>query len=353
MIEETPPSGPLSPSRPPAHKTPWPLLGVGVSLAFVTVVGVVGWRLLSELRRLRGEQVTLEQQGAVAQQQMHMLEQRYTALAQEHQQLGTDRNNLLEQAKRAIQGRDQAEKEHQLLEQVFRNADAERLSARDQLRAIEEEHAQLLQNQTALLGERAALQQQLENVRTRTEEKRLKGALTKEQHERKALAENLRQTQSLAGRLKAERSHVDKELVSLQKRLDAVQQQHAKLLGEHRTLKKQSEQVPGNVTKLAREHERLVKDLADTHYNMGVMFGKRRDYARAATGFRRVVELRPEDAEAHYNLGVIYAEHLPDREKAIAFFRKYLAVNPSGSDASYAKQYIATWQAWEAKERLE
>jgi tetratricopeptide (TPR) repeat protein len=69
--------------------------------------------------------------------------------------------------------------------------------------------------------------------------------------------------------------------------------------------------------------------------------------------FQKVVELRPEDGDAYYNLGVIYAEHLPDRERAMANFRRYLQLKPGADDATWVKQYIASWQAWEGKERLE
>jgi len=136
-------------------------------------------------------------------------------------------------------------------------------------------------------------------------------------------------------------------------RLTPLEEKYAKLLLDHRTLKQQSSKIPGNVTEIAREHQRLLKDLADTHYNMGVNFAKRKDYPRAAIEFRKTIELRPDDADAHYNLGVIYAEHVPDRERALTFFRKYLTIKPRGESANWAKHYIATWQAWEGKERLE
>jgi Flp pilus assembly protein TadD len=104
---------------------------------------------------------------------------------------------------------------------------------------------------------------------------------------------------------------------------------------------------------MAREHERLLREVADTHYNMGALFSAKNDYSRAAKEFQKVVELKPDDGDAYYNLGVIYAEHLPDRDKATVFFRKYLQLNPHAKDASWVKQYIASWRAWEAKERLE
>jgi tetratricopeptide (TPR) repeat protein len=111
--------------------------------------------------------------------------------------------------------------------------------------------------------------------------------------------------------------------------------------------------MPQNVTKIAKEHERLLKENADMHYNLGVLFSQNKQFERASVEFRKVIELRPDDADAHYNLGLIHAEHLPDREKALSHFRRYLALNPRGKDSNWVQQYIASWQAWGAKERLE
>ena len=36
-----------------------------------------------------------------------------------------------------------------------------------------------------------------------------------------------------------------------------------------------------------------MQDLADTHYNMGVMFSKKRNYGRAAKEFRQVIDPHP------------------------------------------------------------
>ena len=118
-------------------------------------------------------------------------------------------------------------------------------------------------------------------------------------------------------------------------------------------LKRQNTMIPSDVSQLAREHQRLLKESADMHYNLGVLFSQQKEFQRAEIEFRKTIELRPDDADAHYNLGVIYAEHVPNKEKAMANFRRYLQLTPRASDASWVKQYIASQQAWEAKEFLE
>ena len=122
---------------------------------------------------------------------------------------------------------------------------------------------------------------------------------------------------------------------------------------ENATLRKQAQKVPQEVSKLAKQHERLIDETAALHYNLGVFFSQQKQFGRAAQEFRRTIELNPGDADAHYNLGVIYAEHLPNRKKAIDCFRKYLSLDPNAQDANWVRQTIAGWQAWEGKERLE
>ena len=107
------------------------------------------------------------------------------------------------------------------------------------------------------------------------------------------------------------------------------------------------------MTSLASDHERLVKDLADTHYNMGAMFAKDQVYPRAVKEFEQVVQIKLEDADAHYNLGLIYSEHLPDRSKALEAFRRYLEIDPGAKAANWVRQYIASWRASEANSSLE
>ena len=331
-------------------------VGVGLLLGG----GLIGWRLSRELRRLRTQQATAaqrtvsaEERSRAAEQQRQELQQKYEELSRQYQQLSVDRDNLFTQAKRGVEVREHAEAEREQLEQGFQQAARERLEFKQRVIDLEEGRGRLLADNDALLKERDRLQSGLAKAKSRSEEKRLKDVIAKEERERRQLAERLQKTQQEASRFKAGKGKAEQDVTALRRQLEPLQEKYAKLLSDYRTVKRKTERMPGNVTDLAREHERLIHELADTHYNMGVALTKRNDYVRAANEFRKTIELRPDDPEAHYNLGVIYAEHLPDRERAIAFFRKYLAINPKGESANWARQYIATWQAWEAKERLE
>jgi len=93
--------------------------------------------------------------------------------------------------------------------------------------------------------------------------------------------------------------------------------------------------------------DRLFKENAVLHYNLGVFYLQRQEYNTAITEFEKVLELNPNDAATHYNLGLIYADYLNNKAKAILHFKRYLAIEPNDKDAERAKKYILTWEKWE------
>ena len=337
--------------------TTWREVVIVIAVGLVAVGGVSAWRVAGELRRLRSERVTLERRDVLAEGQMKQLQDAQAQLTHNLQQVAVDRDNLLAQMKNIAQAQQDAETQKQLFEDMFQKAEAERLILLGRLAPLEAQQQELLKDREFLTNERLALQQSVntlqDRVQKRTEEKRLKQQLAEAEQGRKKLEAALSENQRKLDRMSQERAAIAQDFTKLQQRYDPLQERYAKLLFDNKTLKKKVERLPGDVTDLTREHERLIKDLADTHYNMGVMFSKKRDFARAVAEFQKVVELKPDDADAYYNLGVIYAEHLPDRERAMTVLRRYLALSPDGAQANWAQQYIATWKAWEAKERLE
>ncbi len=289
-----------------------------------------------------------------------------------------DRDNVLANIKQLEQERGEliaAKKITTFYEETAKRVSLERRALQDELEALERRYAELRDTSETLQQGRDALKRQIEERTSkggeRAGEKRLQEALAKAQQgrqeeQRRHREEGRRQTEELAARRRAEReaqrqtkelearlATQQREMSTLQGRFASLEERYAGVLSEHRALQHQAKQIPANVTTIAREHERLLKDLADTHYNMGVLFSEKHDHGRAVKEFHKVIELKPDDAEAHYNLGVIYAEHLPDRQKALTYFRRYLQLKPQAGDANWVKQYIASWQAWEAKERLD
>ncbi len=343
-----------------AGRISWRLLSL-VLIAGVTVTGAAaGWKLFSELRSLETQRTTLEERGVTAEQHLVELEQKHTALSQERQQLATDRDNLLAQTTRANNERNEHVTVVALYEGVLRRVGQENQALKINANAmkqkqeeLEKAYDQLLSDQERLVQEQEQLRTQLVELQSKPMDARTKQQLVKEQEQHRkdlaALQEARKQLKDVQGR----QAKNEEQLPQLHSRLEVLQEKYAKLLTENKLLKHRASRVPKDVTIIAREHEQLLKELADTHYNMGVIFSDKNDYVRAAKEFQKVLELKPDDAESQYNLGVIYAEHLPDREKATKYFRRYLQVSPNAQDASWVKQYIASWQAWEAKERLE
>ena len=338
---------------PAAGMVSWRHLGLVVTFGILLAAISAGERMALELFQLRGQDASLMQRGASAEKQLKELQMKYVELFRTHQQLVADRDNVLAQTKRLFKEKDQIETERALLEEAFRRTASDRLALLSRLVPLEEQFTNLQQDLGQLVKDREQLQRQLAKEKDRSKEQALRTQLAgmhrKQMEMQRTLAQKKRELRDVSGK----EQKISRESARLKDRLGTLQKEYTEEVSENASLRRRVERLPKDVGSLAREHERLLQDMADTHYNMGVMFAKRRDFVRAAREFQKVVELKPDDAEAHYNLGVIYAEHIPDREKAISFFRRYLSFKPKGEDANFAKQYLATWQAWEGKERLE
>lgn len=285
--------------------------------------------------------------------QFHTLQEQQAELKEAHEGLKVDRDNLLAQITRIREERDQAVAEGNVLGTLLKRMSAERLQFKETLDPLQGQYALLQQNYAAAVKEMDGLTDKLTKAKKRSREKQLQEALNQEKRERKQLGISLRHIQQHIKTTEARRAKDQMELVKIQSRLETLKDQYTHLLAENTAMELQVKRAPADVSRLARQHEKLIKENADMHYNLGVLFSQNKEYPRALTEFRKVLELRPDDADAHYNIGVIYAEHVRDRDKALSYFRRYLKLNPRAHDASWVKHYIASWQAWEGKERLE
>jgi tetratricopeptide (TPR) repeat protein len=119
------------------------------------------------------------------------------------------------------------------------------------------------------------------------------------------------------------------------------------LTKDNRLLKQKVESYPRKLYQVALLKDRLLKENAVLHYNLGVYCIQKQEYNDAIAEFDKVLELNPNDAATHYNLGIVYADYLNDKTKAILHFKRYLAINPNDKDAERAKKYILTWETWE------
>ncbi len=352
-----PPTPPPEPARQPKpraqRRAPWMALLVLVLLGACGGSGYAIWRMTLVLRSLQGERSLLTREGRSVKDQMKELSQQREDLQREKQLLTADRDNLLAQNRRLTDERMQLAASAKLHEGVLKRVVRDSQESKARFDQLQQEHDQLQELADQWLRDRNRLKEELAQSQQSGQEGQLKELLVKERQAQKEQAIALRDYKKQLDQLEAQYTKVNGQVPKLQGRLEELQSKYAGLLSENKRIKHQANRMPEDVTVLAREHEGLLKEVADTHYNMGVMFAEGKDFQRAVREFQKVVELRPDDAESHYNLGVIYAEHLPDEGRATDHFRRYLQLNPDAHDSSWVKHYIASHQAWEAKERLE
>jgi len=270
--------------------------------------------------------------------------------------LTSDRDNLLSQVKLMQDDTKTAVAERDVLKRVLKRTSQEGRELRTQVAGVGEINRQLEELRLAhqeTLNERDSLEGEVAALKSNAPEKRLKEVLDREKAQSKQQNAELAKAKQQLKDLEARQQKAMAKIETDGKRYTDLNEHYAQILAENTSMKHQVKKVPVAVARMAQQHERLLKETATMHYNMGVLFSQNKQYYQAAQEFAKVIELHPDDADTHYNLGVIYSEHLPDRPRAVEHFRKYLELNPKAQDASWVKQYIASWQAWEAKERLE
>ena len=104
--------------------------------------------------------------------------------------------------------------------------------------------------------------------------------------------------------------------------------------------KRKPQKTPVKSFRTSKELERLKREVAATHYNLGVIFQEANEWEGAVAEYEKVLEAKPNDGNTHFNLALIYDTVKNDRDKALYHYKKYLDVNPEVDDASRVKEYI-------------
>ncbi len=81
------------------------------------------------------------------------------------------------------------------------------------------------------------------------------------------------------------------------------------------------------------EDEKLKRDAAIAHYNMGNIYFQKGEYEIAYREYYQAVTLMPNDPDAHYNLAFVCGEYLGDYKTALKHYRMYLYLKPNAKDA--------------------
>jgi chromosome segregation ATPase len=310
-------------------------------------------RFQADFRRIEGDKQAVEQASQDLEKQIESIKGEREKLTKNTMSLEADRNNLLAQAKRLIEQSNELSWITDLHQHVLKQAADENRALRSELYPLERQYDEIKKLHSELIKVHTELQRQLSEERERAQEDQLQLALIEEQEKVDSLAGELQQVKRELTQLQSKDAKTEKKLSGTKNRLDKLMDDYTEVLSKNKVMNYRIKNLPKDVTRIARQHEQLVEEVADTHYNLGVLFTQRDDYIRAIKEFRKVVELKPNDGDAYYNLGLIYAEHVPDRQKALQHFRRYLEINPDADDAGWVKQYIVSWRAWEAEDPLE
>ncbi|GIL14416.1 MAG: hypothetical protein BroJett038_31360 [Chloroflexota bacterium] len=87
----------------------------------------------------------------------------------------------------------------------------------------------------------------------------------------------------------------------------------------------------------------------ELHLLRGQMYLALYEWDKALTDYNAALELAPDYADAYYYRGVLYASilqtGLDTRDDALADFRRYLELAPTGDHAADAAQYVADLEA--------
>ncbi len=88
------------------------------------------------------------------------------------------------------------------------------------------------------------------------------------------------------------------------------------------------------------EMDRLKKENAIAHYNLGVIYLKSGNYDLALKELQRSLKLNPNDPLTHYNLARIYETDRKDFDKAVEHYQAYLRLDPRAKDGRQVEEQL-------------
>lgn len=99
----------------------------------------------------------------------------------------------------------------------------------------------------------------------------------------------------------------------------------------------------------AESHLRLAldRDPANSHALLGManLALGRRDFTSAEGLLLDVLKLDADDVEAHFNLGALYAQNLGQPQRAVAYWQRFLELQPTDPEAPRIRQLLAEIKA--------
>ena len=89
-----------------------------------------------------------------------------------------------------------------------------------------------------------------------------------------------------------------------------------------------------------KDVESLVKELGDTHYNLGVVYQEQGRYAEAEMEYKKALSFNPDDGDTLFNLGFIHAKVKNNKSVARYYYQRYLEVNPDAPDRQQVRKLM-------------
>jgi tetratricopeptide (TPR) repeat protein len=192
-----------------------------------------------------------------------------------------------------------------------------------------------------------------------------KSALEKESEEQKRASldylKKQKESDDNLERLKTEIEKRIRKISELEEGLNQAKKKLAELEKENKRLtqiseftgnvqvKKQEEHIAHLEADLSNARQRMQKQEALLHYNLGVSYMKEKYYDMAIDEYQKALELNPNDPDIHYNLAILYDDCSRNPKRAIQHYQKYLELRPDAADIDEVKGWIADLMIEEAK----
>ena len=149
-------------------------------------------------------------------------------------------------------------------------------------------------------------------------------------------------------------SELEEGLNQAKKKLVELEKENKRLtqIGEFTgnvQVKKQQEHITHLEADLSNARQRMQKQEALLHYNLGVSYMKEKYYDMAIDEYQKALELNPDDPDIQYNLAILYDDCSRNPKRAIQHYQKYLELRPDAADIDEVRGWIADLMIEEAK----
>jgi Chromosome segregation ATPases len=310
---------------------------------------------------------------------------KYENLVKELDAVKKDRDNVLVQTKRLLEGKSKMIE----LEEMHSKWQKEKADLEAKSSVLETENSNMIKNIQQLQDAQTALKDTVDNLKTENEslqkgtevgslknkidelqkDKDMAVSEVKKEYEplRKYVAESEKEIARLKKdkeeALKKKQAEIEKfkkdgekakfRIEELERFKAQEKKKSEEAMRKNKAMENELRNLPKKFAEVSRQNKMLLKETAQMHYNLGVFYTRGQEYERALTEFKKSVDIDNSNAAAYFNLGYIYAEYLVNRKKAIESFRHYLQYSKGNDkDADWVRKYLLTWDTYDGKDPI-